>query len=165
MVQNLARVIKLRTQQLERYRQLHKSAAVSEAEVLKAEEDVALAQVELAQARRLAVKGKTDEADRLNSQLVDVAIAASEAQTKLQFVEKRLEENLEKLRRESTVAAPLREEIQAASAATQQMLQEVRRRESHIRSLEASFKPTSVESFGRLRGAEERSKDDVKKDK
>jgi hypothetical protein len=165
VVQNLARVVKLRTQQLERYRQLHKSAAVSEAEVLKAEEDVALAQVELAQAKRLAVKGKTDEADRLNSQLADVAISVSEAQTKLQFVEKRLEENLEKLRRESTVAAPLREEIQAASAVTQQMLQEVRRRESQIRSLEASFKPTSVETFGRLRVAEEGSKVDVRKDK
>ncbi len=165
VVQNLERVLNLRAQQLDRYRQLHKSAAVSEAEVLKADEDVALAQVELAQARRLAVKGKTDEADRLNSQLADVAISVSESQTKLQFVEKRLEENLEKLRRESTVAAPLREEIQAASAATHQMLQEVRRRESQIRSLQASFKPTSVESFGRLRGAEERFKDDVKKDK
>jgi hypothetical protein len=147
IVKNLERVLSIRAQQLERYRALHKAATVPESEVLKAEEDVAMAQVELAQTRRLAAKGKTDEADRLNSQLTDIAIGAAEAQTKLQFVEKRLEDNLEKLRRESTIAAPLRDEIQATSTATQQMVQELRRRESQIRALEASFKPTSVETF------------------
>jgi hypothetical protein len=165
VVKNLERVLSIRAQQLERYRALHKAATVPESEVLKAEEDVAMAQVELAQARRLAAKGKTDEADRLNSQLTDIAIGAAEAQTKLQFVEKRLVDNLEKLRRESTVAAPLREEIQAVSAATAQMLQEVRRRESQIRALEASFKPTSVETFTTQAAGEESSKKEAPKDK
>jgi hypothetical protein len=149
VVQNLERVLNLRAQQVERYRQLRNAASISQAEVLKAEEDVALAQVELARAKRLAVKGKTDEADRFNGQLADIAINLAEAQTKLQYVEKQLEEGHQRLQRETTDAAPLREEIQAMSAAAQQMLQNVKTREHELRRLESSTRPTTVESYSR----------------
>lgn len=147
VTQNLKRVLELRKRTLGRMRALRESGTVTEVEMAKQEEQVALAEVELAQAKRQGANSVRARLDALNAELEKIAVERADAETKLEYVTKHLGDALQELKTEIDRAQPLRDEITAEAAIAQQMAAEVRQAEAELRRLEASFRPASVEVF------------------
>jgi hypothetical protein len=149
VLRNLMRVIDLRKQQLAAARQLHATGAAGGEvpNVLKAEEQVTLAQVEFAQAKRAQTRPAADQLEKLNSDLAQLAISKAEAESKLDYVKNQLELYSELLRRETQTIQPARDKLAIEVEAAQTMLTEANRRLVELRRMEASFRPASVEVF------------------
>jgi chromosome segregation ATPase len=164
VIKNLERVFELRREQLARLRQLHKSGTVSGAEIDTAEVESAVAQVELAQAKRQAGKGASDRLEKLTGELAQLAASRTESEGKRNYLKKRLAETYNQLQNEINRAQPLREEIAAEAAAAQQLAIEAAKRKAELRRLEASFQPASVEVFN-LRTIDEKSAEPEKSER
>ena len=108
VVRNLKRVIELRAQQLKRLRQLVENGTVSIEDIGKAEEQVALAEVELAQAKRGTSRSATEQLDKLNADLTQLAISKAEAESKLEFIKGQLDHYSKLLREETQTVQPVR---------------------------------------------------------
>jgi chromosome segregation ATPase len=147
VVRHLERVLAARMDQFKNLRKLHEQGSVSAAELSKAEENIALAQVEIVQAKRQVGKGHATRIENLNAELVQIAVAHAEARAKSEYVSEELAKAQELLKTEINTAQPLREEITAEAAAAQEMAIEARKREAELRRLEASYRPASVEVF------------------
>jgi chromosome segregation ATPase len=147
IVGHLERVLVARMEQFKRLREMKDQGFVSAAEIAKAEENVALAQVEVVQAKRQVGKGQATRIENLNAELVQIAVSLAEARAKEEYVSEELAKAQELLKTEINTAQPLREEITAEAAAAQEMAIEARKREAELRRLEASYRPASVEVF------------------
>jgi len=88
----LEAVVAVRQKQLERVRQLQATGAVPNAEIEAAEAALATARAESAAARQKISGASTDLLEALNRELINLAIARMERQTKLQFIENRLKQ-------------------------------------------------------------------------
>jgi hypothetical protein len=147
ILDGLNRVRETRTQTLDRLRTLHKQGVTTGAEIAKAEEEVAIAKVDIKQAVRDAGKAASDRLDKLNAELATVTVALMETRKKQEYVLRQFAELEESLDREIVKAKPLREEIAAESAVAQEFAAEARKREAELRRLKASYRPARVEVF------------------
>jgi hypothetical protein len=147
ILEGLNRVRETRIQTLDRLRTLHKQGVITGAEIAKAEEEVAIAQMDIKQAIRDAGKAATDRLEKLNAELATVTVALMEARAKKEYVEQQFEVLQESLEREIGKAKPLREEIAAESAVAQEFAAEARKREAELRRLKASYRPARIEVF------------------
>jgi chromosome segregation ATPase len=147
VVKHLERVLVARMEQFKRLREMKDQGVIPAAELAKAEENVALAQVEVVQAKRQVGKGQATRIENLNSEMVQIAVSLAEARAKSEYVSDELAKAQELLKTEVNTAQPLREEIAAEAAAAQEMAIEARKREAELRRLEASYRPASVEVF------------------
>jgi hypothetical protein len=152
---DLNRVRQSRVQTLERLRALHKQGVITGAEIAKAEEEVAIAQMEINQATRDATKAPSDRVEKLNAELASITVALMEARQKKQYIGHQLAELQESLNREISEAKPLREEIAAQSALAQEFAADARKREAELLRLKASYRPARVEVFD-LKAIEEK---------
>jgi hypothetical protein len=152
----LSRVQESRVQTLERLRTAHKQGVATGAELAKAEEEVAIAQMDIKQAMRDAGKGASDRLEKLNTELATVTVALSEASKKKDYIARQLAGLEESLVREISQAKPLREEIAAESAVAQEFAADARKREAELLRLKASYRPARVEVFD-LKVGEENS--------
>jgi hypothetical protein len=157
----LNRVLESRVHSLERLRTAHKQGVATGAELAKAEEEVAIAQMDIKQAMRDAGKAASDRLEKLNAELANVTVAATEARKKKEFVEERFAELQKSLEREVSQAKPLREEIAAESAVAQEFAADARKREAEFRRLKASYRPARIEVFDLSIGEEEPKSKDV----
>jgi hypothetical protein len=144
---DLNRVRQSRVQTLDRLRALHKQGVITGAEIAKAEEEVAIAQMEINQATRDAAKAPSDRVEKLNAELASITVALMEARQKKQYIGHQLAELQESLNREISEAKPLREEIVAQSALAQEFAADARKREAELLRLKASYRPARVEVF------------------
>jgi hypothetical protein len=163
VVKHLERVLVARMEQLKRMREAHAGGAIPAAELAKAEENVALAQVEVVQAKRQVGKGPLARIDALNTELARIFVERTEFEAKATYVEEHLASARQALENEMNSAQPLREEIAAEAAAAQAMAIEARKREAELRRLEASYRPASVEVFD-LKPADDGASDKAKSD-
>jgi hypothetical protein len=143
----LKHVHESRVQTLERLRALHKQGVATGAQTAKAEEEAAIAQVEINQAMRDAAKAPSDRLEKLTAELASISVALMEARQKKQYVAHRLDKLQESLSREMSEAKPLREEIAARSALAQEFAADARKREAELLRLKASYQPARVEVF------------------
>jgi chromosome segregation ATPase len=143
----LNRVRESRLQTLDRLRELHKQGVITGAEIAKAEEEVAIAQMEIKEAIRDAGKASSDRLEKLNTELANVTVARMEARLKREYVGDQLAELQESLKREIGEAKPLREEIAAISTGAQEFAAEARKREAELHRLKASYRTARVEVF------------------
>jgi hypothetical protein len=147
ILSGLKSVRESRVQTLDRLRSLHKQGVITGAEIAKAEEEVALAQMEINLAMRDAAKVPGDRLEKLNAELANITVALIEARQKKEYLAGQLAELQESLNREISEAKPLREEIAAQSALAQEFAAEARKREAELRRLKASYRPARVEAF------------------
>jgi hypothetical protein len=146
IVKNLMRVVELRAQQHRHLMELADDGVISKAELAKAEEQVALAKIELAQAKRAGSRSASEQLDKLNGELAQVTIGMSEAKSKLEFVSNRLEEQVQVLRI-TAEAKPLRVQLERQIAALADLRAQADQAAARVRKLESSFRPARVEFF------------------
>jgi chromosome segregation ATPase len=144
VLQNLRRVVELRRAQLAATRQLHEQGTVTSLEVGKAEEQVALAQIELAQAQRAVEKPNAEQMDKLTGELAQLAINRAENEAKLKFVTNRLDETLSALKHE-VQSKPLRQQLEKQLNAVANLQAQADQAAADLRTFEASFRPAHVE--------------------
>jgi len=146
VVRNLQRVLELRVQHLRGLKQLSENGTITQLEAGKAEEAVAMAQVELAQAKRTISRSATDQLDKLNSDLALIAVNTAEHEAKLKYVTDQLERNIAMLR-EAREAEPLREKIVRETKTVDNLRLQAEQAAAKVRQLESSFRPAKVEVF------------------
>ena len=144
VLQNLRRVVELRRAQLAATRQLHEQGTVTSLEVGKSEEQVALAQIELAQAQRAVEKPNAEQMDKLTGELAQLAINRAENEAKLKFVTNRLDETLSALKHE-VQSKPLRQQLEKQLNAVANLQAQADQATADLRTFEASFRPAHVE--------------------
>ncbi|MEX2141886.1 MAG: hypothetical protein WD894_21655 [Pirellulales bacterium] len=146
VLQNLFRVIELRKEQLAAARDLYKANTVRRTDVANAEEQVALAQVELAQAKRSASRPANEHLDKLNDELSHIFVNMAETVAKLEYVKQRLEEHLEMLKQEAETK-PLREQLDDQAEAVALLQARANHAAMQVRQLQSSYRPARVEIF------------------
>jgi hypothetical protein len=165
VVRNLQRVLDLRVQHLRNIKKIVETGTVTELEAGKAEEAVAMAQVELAQAKRTISRSATDQLDKLNSDLALIAVNSAELESKLKYVTEQLEINIVMLR-EGREAEPIRERIARETKAVESLRLKAEQVDTNVRQLESSFRPARIEVFDLddSEGAKEQNGAEKKKD-
>ena len=153
IVKNLTRVIELRAQQQRYLKELADASAISKAELAKAEEQVALAKIELAQAKRTTSRSASEQLDKLNGQLTQATIGMSEAKSKLDYVSNQLELRMHLLQ-EAAEAKPFRVQLEKQIAALADLRAQADEAAAQVRKLESSFRPARVEFFELKTGEE-----------
>jgi hypothetical protein len=146
VLRNLMRVTELRKNQLTAARQAWEQGAGKPGDVSKAEEQVALALVELAQAKRSASRPNTDQLDKLNDELSHIFVNVAENEAKLKYVIQRLDEQLQMLKQEAETK-PLREQLENQTTELLNLQAEADKTAARVRQLESSFRPARVEVF------------------
>jgi hypothetical protein len=163
VVRNLKRVLELRASQLEVLQTMFKAgAAATQVDVMRAEEQVALAQVELAQAKEANRRSASDRLEKLNDDLAQIATSVAETEAKLDHVNRRLEEHSQLLDRE-TEAQPLREKLAADTANLVSFKAAADQAVAKVRQLESTFRPTRIEVFELSVGEEKPPKGEAEK--
>ena len=148
VVRGLMRVIDHRMQQLRFVKQLvdHGVPGGEPGKLAAAEEQVALAQVELAQAKRTISRSSMDQLDKLNSDLALIAVNSAELEAKLKYVSEQLERNVAMLEAVRE-AEPIRERIARETKAVENLRLQAEQAAANVRQLETSFRPARVEIF------------------
>jgi DNA repair exonuclease SbcCD ATPase subunit len=148
VVRNLKRVVELRKEQLAQVKELYRQgvAGGGPGMVAKAEEQVVLAEIELAQAIQATARPTDAHLEKLNDELSQVAVSIAENEAKLPFLKDRLKEY------EGTLAAAAQ-----TKALREQLDYEIRELSSarlsadaakrNVAELESSFRPARVEVF------------------
>jgi DNA repair exonuclease SbcCD ATPase subunit len=148
VVRNLKRVVELRKEQLAQVKELYRQgvAGGGPGMVAKAEEQVVLAEIELAQAIQATARPTDAHLEKLNDELSQVAVSIAENEAKLPFLKDRLNEY------EGTLAAAAQ-----TKALREQLDYEIRELSSarlsadaakrNVAELESSFRPARVEVF------------------
>jgi hypothetical protein len=155
IIKNLMRVIELRMQQVRYLKELGELGTITQAEAAKAEEQVALAKVELAQAKRANSRPANEQLDKLNTELAQIAISMAESEAKLNHVAEQLAIHAEKLK-DAAYAKPYREQLDKEIAAFVTLQAQANHAATEVAQLESSFRPARVEVFD-LKTADEKS--------
>ena len=132
----LEKVVELRNQQLDRFRELVAQGQASPAELADVQGQVAMAKVELAEQRRAAMERLgADRLAELNEELARVSIHAAELEARLHFIAQRLEQmetkNLlelaDRFEREVSVQLPMAiEAVESAAAWRRELERQIR---------------------------------------
>jgi hypothetical protein len=145
IVRNLQRVVNLRAEQLQRITDLKVYRTIDVAAKANAEEQYYLAQIELDRAKREAQKGPSDQLDKLNTELADIAISTASIDAKLKYVSRKLDETSKLLAIDVNDAQPVRDHLAAETAALQAALAEVQKRKGELSRQAARIQPVTVE--------------------
>jgi hypothetical protein len=163
IITNLMRVIELRTQQLRYLKELGELGTITQAEAAKAEEQVALAKVELAQAKRANSRPASEQLDKLNTELAQIAISMAESEAKLKYVTEQLAIHADKLKH-AAYAQPFREQLDKEIAAFVTLQAQANHAATEVTQLESSFRPARVEAF-ELRTGEDKPEEAGKRER
>lgn len=146
IIKNLIRVIELRMQQLRYLKELGELGTITQAEAAKAEEQVALAKVELAQAKRANSRPASEQLDKLNTELAQIAISVAESEAKLKYVTEQLAIHAKTLK-DAAYAKPYREQLDKEIAAFVTLQAQANHAATEVTQLESSFRPARIEVF------------------
>jgi hypothetical protein len=148
VLRNLKRVVELRKEQLAQVKELYRQgvAGGGPGMVAKAEEQVVLAEIELAQAIQATARPTDAHLEKLNDELSQVAVSIAENEAKLPFLKERLfvyERTLQEAAQTKALREQLDYEIRELSSARLS----ADAAKADVAELEASFRPARVDVF------------------
>jgi hypothetical protein len=148
VVRNLQRVLEIRTKALQSVKQLHEfgNSSTSYLDLAKAEEQVALAKVELDQAKRADARASDAHLEKLNDELSQVAVSIAENEAKLPFLRERLNE-YEKTLSDASQTKAVREQLDYEIRELSSSRLSAEAAKENVAELESSFRPARVEIF------------------
>ncbi len=148
VVRNLKRVVELRKQQLALVKALANQGVPGGEpdKVVKAEEQVVLAEIELARATQ-ATAGPTDaRLEKLNDELSQIAVGIAENEAKLKFLTGRRDE-YDSILKDAAQSKSLRQQLDSEISQLITLKQEADATQAQVAELESSFRPARVEVF------------------
>jgi flagellar biosynthesis chaperone FliJ len=148
VVRNLKRVVALRKEQLALVKQLYSQgvAGGEPGKVAKAEEEVVLAEIDLARATQ-ASAGPTDaRLEKLNDELSQIAVGIAENEAKLKYLTTRLDE-YDQILSDAAKNKAMRQQIDSEIGLIITLKQKADAAQAKVAQLESPFRPARVEVF------------------